>query len=323
LKSNVFKLGLVTLALAAVSACQQVPLPKNIKAGSVDNKSTKPTRAKDIYGPPTKLADLEDRTIAESSGLVASRTTPGSYWTHNDSGNGPLIYAFDSNGHRRGVWRVTGATAEDWEDIAAGPGPKPNQNYLYIGDIGDNSDNRSEIIVYRIPEPVIPGSDPGSTTSKPQATEPAEAVRLRYPDGKHDAEALLVHPKTGKIYVVLKVPFANPGVYAAEPPRDSSEPTTLTHLGELDIPGVLGGIITGGAISPDGLRVALCDYLQGYELVLADADAPFDTVWKQPIRSVDLGKRKHGESISYRLDGKALMATSERLPTPLIELVRR
>jgi hypothetical protein len=87
--------------------------------------------------------------------------------------------------------------------------------------------------------------------------------------------------------------------------------------------GRFGELITGGAISPDGQRVALSDYTQGHEFVSQDANAPFDNIWKQPMRPVDLGKRKHGETICYRLDGKALMATSERLPTPLIEAVRR
>ena len=42
-------------------------------------------------------------------------------------------------------------------------------------------------------------------------------------------------------------------------------------LGELSVPTVFGGMITGGDISPDGLRVALCDYVQGYEIALPDA----------------------------------------------------
>ena len=87
--------------------------------------------------------------------------------------------------------------------------------------------------------------------------------------------------------------------------------------------GRLGALINGGAISPDGQRAALSDYTQCYEFVLSDANAPFDSIWKQPMRTVDLGKRKHGETICYRLDGKALLATSERLPAPLIEIVRR
>ena len=166
---------LLTLwTLLAISACQGGS-QKTPKPDSADRKTKPP--AHDVYLPPTKLADLEDKAIEESSGLIASRTSPGCYWTHNDAGNEAVIYAFDSNGRRRGVWRVTGATSEDWEDISAGPGPKPDTNYLYIGDIGDKSVSRSQITIYRIPEPVIPNSDPGSTQQQPQQTEPAEAFR--------------------------------------------------------------------------------------------------------------------------------------------------
>src|ERR1700741_3966146 len=78
-----------------------------------------------VYGPPTTIANIKEKSISESSGLVASRTTPGVYWTHNDSGDGPFIYAFDTRGNSRGIFRVTGAQARDWEDIAIGPGPRP------------------------------------------------------------------------------------------------------------------------------------------------------------------------------------------------------
>ena len=99
--------------------------------------------------------------------------------------------------------------------MAAGPGPQPGKSYLYIGDIGDNSEARSEIVVYRIPEPVVVPADATTTKAKPHLTDPPEVFRLRYPDGKHDAEALLVHPQTGHLYVVTKVLFDNPGVYVA------------------------------------------------------------------------------------------------------------
>src|SRR5689334_24293211 len=102
------------------------------------------------YGPPTTLATIKDNSITESSGLVASRTKPGAYWTHNDSGDGPFIYAFDTRGEMLATFRVTGATNNDWEDIAAGPGPQPNRSYLYIGDTGDNDRKRPEVVVYRI-----------------------------------------------------------------------------------------------------------------------------------------------------------------------------
>jgi hypothetical protein len=273
------------------------------------------------YGVPVQVALLKDKVIKESSGLAASRNVPGVYWTHNDSGDGPFIYAFDTRGVRRGVWRVAGASANDWEDMAAGPGPVAGKNYLYIGDIGDNAEKRSEVIVYRVPEPVVGTAN--NAKAKTFSTEPAESIHLRYPDGSHDAEALLVHPITGAIYIVTKILFGNPGIYEAATPLKAGATITLARIGTLSVPSLLGGIITGGAISPDGRRIAFCDYMQGYEAVLPDTKAAFNTIWKRPLTSFALGSRKQGESITYRLDGKALLATSEGSPMPLIQVVRR
>ena len=272
------------------------------------------------YGPPTILATVKDRSITESSGLVASRSTPGAYWTHNDSGDGPFIYAFDSRGDSLGAFRVTGAEARDWEDISIGPGPDRNKSYLYIGDIGDNNEERSEIVVYRVAEPVL--NNPKSTRNRSGVTEQAEAIRLQYPDGKHDAEALLVHPASGNLYIVTKVPIANPVVYEAAAPLTPGKLITMRRIGEIRVPSLFGGVITGGGISPDGRRVALCDYFQGYELVLPASSSNFNDIWKQRMTGFDLGKRKQGEAIAYRLDGKALLATDEGKKPALFQVIR-
>src|ERR671914_2212087 len=92
------------------------------------------------YGTPTRIANLKNSSINESSGLAASRLNPNVYWTHNDSGDGPFVYAFDSTGESRGVFRVAGAQARDWEDAGVGPGPERGKSYLYLGDIGDNEE---------------------------------------------------------------------------------------------------------------------------------------------------------------------------------------
>jgi len=274
------------------------------------------------YGSPATIATLKDKSITESSGLVASRTTPGAYWTNNDSGDGPFIYAFDTRGESFGTFRVTGAQARDWEDIAAGPGPQANRSYLYIGDIGDNDGVRPEVVVYRVGEPSLSATTRKFTKNRPGSTEPADAIRLKYPDGKHDAEALLVHPRTGNIYIVTKVLLANPGVYEAVSPFTPGQTITMRKIGEPRVPSLFGGAITGGSISPDGKRVALCDYFQGYEIVLPAGFTNFDEIWKQKMTGFDLGKRKQGESITYRLDGKALLATSEGKQSPLIQVLR-
>ena len=264
------------------------------------------------------LGRIDDPDIDESSGLVASRRNPGRLWTHNDSGDDPVVYCLDGQARMCGVWRVTGAEAFDWEDIAAGPGPRAGEPYLYVGDIGDNIDQRSQIVVYRVLEPTVGGPGPVGTKAAPTPTEKADGLRLRYPDGPHNAEALLVHPVTGDVYVVTKDP-RGAGVYKAAAPVDPATVTTLARLATLRFG---GDVVTGGDVSPDGTRVALCTYSGGEELVLP-AWGPFDGIWSEPPAPVTLGPRLQGESIAYRLDGRALLTTSEIYPSPLQEVERR
>ncbi|HEX8722546.1 MAG TPA: hypothetical protein VF736_18160 [Pyrinomonadaceae bacterium] len=267
---------------------------------------------------PAQIATLEDRAVRESSGLVASRRNPGLFWTHNDSGDGPFVYAFDRRGRARGKWRVSGAQALDWEDIAAGPGPAAGRSYLYAGDIGDNERGREFVVVYRFPEPQVTEGAQGGA----RETEPAEAIRLKYPDGAHNAEALLVHPRTGDLYVVTKTAEAA-GVYKLAAPYGAGEVHALTRVAVLRGPDFFGTLVTGGDISPDGTRVALCDYAQGYELTLPAGARGFDDIWAQKPTAVPLGLRIQGEAVCYTLDGSSLLATSERAPTPLIEIKLR
>ena len=314
-----------TVLVFVCLSCQ--PLPRGVQAVPANTPHTANTSENrsitGTYGAPSTVATIRSPSVVESSGLVASHNAPGVYWTHNDSGDGPFIYAFDSRGESRGVWRVVGAKADDWEDISVGPGGVPGRPYLYIGDIGDNNASRLEIVVYRTSEPVIVAADTTSTKTKPRLTEPADAIRLRYPDGKHDAEALLVDPASGNIYIVTKIAFAKPSVYEAVAPLNATEVTTMKRVGDIRVPSLFGGVITGGSVSPDGRRVALCDYFEGYELVLPKGRPNFEDIWKQRMTTIDLGKRKQGEAIAYRLDGKALLTTSEGKRSPLIQVVRR
>ena len=305
---------IITASLCVFSlSCRQVP--KTVQA---EPATTQARSSKTEYGPPRVVGTIKNLSVDESSGLVASRSAPGAYWTHNDDG-GPLLYAVGSHGESLGVWRVTGAEAFDWEDISIGPGPDASKTYLYIGDIGDNSSARGEVVVYRVPEPK-PDPTNNSSKAKPQISERAEAIRLRYPDGKHDAEALLVHPVSGDLYIVTKVALENPTVYKAEAPLNAGKVITMKMVGQLAVPSLFGGIITGGSLSPDGKRVALCDYFQGYEMVLPANSNNFDDIWKQRLVSFDFGKRNQGEAIAYRLDGRALLGTSEGRGSLVIEV---
>jgi hypothetical protein len=311
----------VALAVALAAVCNSSMVAQRGRVRSSGGASSADAGgAQATAHAPVLLARLESREIKGSSGIVASRRNPGLFWTHNDSGDGPFVYAFDRGGRARGVWRVPGADARDWEDIAIGPGPVRGRPYVYAGDIGDNYEIREQVAVYRFPEPKVEDADAATTRANPRATEPAEAIRLKYPDGPHDAETILVHPVSGDIYVVTKA-VGSAGVYKLSAASSVAGVNTLALVATLRGPDLFGTFVTGGDISPDGRRVALCDYAQGYELRLPDsAPQNFDEVWRQTPAVVPLGARRQGESVCYRLDGAALLATSEGEHPPLYEV---
>jgi hypothetical protein len=316
MRTRTIILAILCLCALSLSACERAASTPQGQKSSSSGKS-------ESYEPPVRLANLEDRAINESSGIVASRRNPGLFWTHNDSGDGPLLYAFDRKGKSKGRWLVRGAQAVDWEDIAAGPGPQPGVSYLYIGDIGDNGSERAYVTVYRVVEPSLTEGE-ASAGNNQHTTEPAEEIRLKYTDGKHDAEALLVHPSTGDLYIITKAFDTASGIYKLKAPLSGASLNTLVRVGQISVPSLVGGLITGGDIAPDGRRVVLCDYLDAFEMTLpADPSAEFDNIWKQPMAIVELGPRPQGESVCYSLDGNAILVTSEKRPTPLIEVKRK
>lgn len=62
----------------------------------------------------------------------------------NDSGNGPFLYFFNAVGEIKHKMFVSGATNIDWEDITY------DGKYIYVGDIGNNINNRRDLAVYKI-----------------------------------------------------------------------------------------------------------------------------------------------------------------------------
>ena len=155
--------------------------------------------------------------LPEASGVAASRRVPNVFWAHNDSGD-PLLFALDAQGAILGRVRVTGAKVDDWEDIDVGPCPQGS--CVYIADIGDNGGTRDRITIYRAPEADL----------KDDATQPAEVFHARYPDGKHDAEAVFVMPNSD-VYLITKGDPGPIALYRFPRPLQSGSVMPLERVG--------------------------------------------------------------------------------------------
>lgn len=247
---------------------------------------------------------VADPALEELSGLVASRTREGVLYSHEDSGAGPELWALRADGTVTGGWTVPGAEAVDWEDIATGPAPSGGGAVLYLADIGDNDAQRPAVDVYRVPEP-----EPGAAT-----TAPAERLRLRYPDGAHDAETLLVDPRRGTLVIVTKQLGGARAYTLAGAGRRASfaGEATLRRGPEVDI-----ALATGGDISADGRVVAVRGYTS-LTVWRRRGDEPVTRTLRrtscEPPTSLFEGQ---GEALALNRDGTVARTVAEGTPAVL------
>ncbi|MBW2962039.1 T9SS type A sorting domain-containing protein [Mesonia aestuariivivens] len=81
-------------------------------------------------------------TLNESSGAIFFNDK---LVTHNDSGNENKLYEVDTlSGLITRTITITNATHVDWEDLTQ------DENFIYVGDIGNNSGNRTDLKIYKI-----------------------------------------------------------------------------------------------------------------------------------------------------------------------------
>ena len=265
------------------------------------------------YAPTRRTAQVRESGVREASALVASQQFPGIYWTLNDSGNAPVVFAVDEDGAPRGSFRVTGATNVDWEAI--GIGPDGDGGFaLNIADVGDNDQLRRDPVVYRVPEP-----EPAPAGDRPATgeTAPASAFRFLYPGRPHNAEAMLVHPRTGEIMVITRELNGMSMIYRLPLPLDGEGAQIADLVDVLNVQRLdpASGQVTDAAISSDGRQLALRTYAS--VLVYDVQEDGFGySIWEQTPHVYRLTDGPKGEGLAFRLDSGDLLSIGEDKAAP-------
>lgn len=282
-----------------------------------DGASAQAKRTVKVGGCPTFMAgawqgDLTAPSLTEASGLAFSRRSPGVVWTHNDSGE-PELLTHGLKGEALGVYGLQGAKLRDWEDMALGPGPKPDQDYLYVGDIGDNEEKYSSVKVYRVPEPPV---DPAMTGVK-ASLGGVETLEFTYPGGAaHNAETLIVDPVLGDLYIVGKAADGHSPVFRAAAPLASGVLAEVTAL-EFGP----GGLTTGGSASAAGDWVVVRTYF-GARMWHRAPGVPLWMAFAGEYCVAPLAMEMQGEAIGFAGAGIDYFTTSEGETPPLYRYVR-
>jgi hypothetical protein len=237
--------------------------------------------------------------MQELSGLTSDGNQ---FFAVSDSDNGTL--RIQVMGRDCVVRRTITAPVDpfDVEDLAMTP-----DGTLWASDTGDNGKSRSTVALHKV-------SPSGAV----------ERFRVTYPDGKHDAEALLID-KSGIPYIVTKEPLGSALVYRPTAPLQTDisvplEQVARVSLSTTDTPGgPLEGtldsrLVTGAAATADGSVIALRTYTDAYLYPVPDGDI-LKALSGDPVR-IPLPGEPQGEAIAFDPDG-TLLSASEGAGTPI------
>ena len=269
-------LGAAALSGAVVLAAAAPEVPADADAATLAAGASTPNATA------SAMFSFSDPRITESSGLAAS-SFDASVYTHNDSGDSARFFRVDSHGDTVAVYTLRGATNVDWEDMATSTDAAGNR-LLYLADIGDNARNRKEIEVYEVDEPRGPGGD-----------VPWVRYRFAYPDGAHDAEALLVDPRSHRLYIATKSLVSNGELYAAPATLNKTSVNMLAPVRSVP------PMTTSADFAPDGSHIVLLTYFGA-----SWADGIDGTL--HPFR---VPLQRQNEAIAFTVDGSGLLVGSE------------
>jgi len=268
-----------------------------------------PTRTTCTWGTAREIG-LLDASVNESSGMAISRRIPNRTYRINDSGDTGRFFVMDLKGGGTKSVAISGFKPNDTEDMAIGP-CSDSTDCVFIADIGDNARRRGSIELVVVEE----------RTDFPAQVEAAYRVRMRYPDGAHDAEALGVHPD-GSVYITTK-DSRKLQIYKLKREQwHSSKKSIETLETVLDVdwttlrPKALAFTrqVTAMDIAPNGKSFLLLNYSDAVEFLVDLSANPDPSHWKDGVdyRTISLTTLEQEEAIAYLPDGRSLLYDTER-----------
>jgi hypothetical protein len=283
------------------------------------NEPSSSVRAPLLSGPcpalPFAVGQVSDDRLDEISGVTESRSSPGVFFVHNDSGDSPRFFALDRSGHLLAELRLeTVPRLVDAEDIAVGPGPGGRQ-FIYLGDTGNNVASggigipRRKAIVYRIPEPRVELS----ARQLNIVLKEAFPIAFTFPNGARDIEAFVVDPQSGELTMISKQADGRSQLLTA------SAATLAAGGGELEAAGELrfghaplagSPLPTSASISRDGSAILVRSYSSVFLFRRNGGESVVSALARAPKR-LPSPRGRGGEAVSFAELDSAFLTISE------------
>lgn len=238
---------------------------------------------------------LTPSILDEASGIADSKANPGYLWVEQDSGNPNEIALLSHDGALLKIINIKSAINRDWEDLATGMGPIAGTRYIYLADIGDNALAASQYFLYRFTEPL----------SAIDTVFNYDKITFQYPDGPHDAEAILVENSSKDIYIITKQDSPS-RIYKLPYPQETGSINTALLVGSLPFGGA-----TGAALSGDGKEILVRTYSSVYYWKRTATQSVEQALSANPV-TLDTQFEPQGEAICFKNDNSGFFTLSER-----------
>ena len=227
--------------------------------------------------------------IIETSGIADSKTHANSLWAHEDSGTPTQLMLVGYDGKVKKKVFIKGVQNRDWEEMAL------SGNDIFLADIGDNLRKFPTYSIYQFKEPA----------ASVDTVKSAKKIEFKYPDGSHDAEAFLVDPKTGDIYIITK--RDNPSrIYKITAPYSYTSINTASYVGDLPYTGIVAA-----ALSANGSEVLLKTYTSIYYYTLSNNQSLPEVLQKEGKR-LPYQLEPQGEAVAFTHSNSGFYTLSEK-----------
>lgn len=233
--------------------------------------------------------------LSETSGISYSVKNPGMIWAHNDSGHTNTLYLISTeNAEIIAQYRITGTVNLDWEDMEIALDAETNEPYIYIGDIGDNSESRPVYTIYKFKEPLyIPQHSQQSFVS--WQPEDFSSIKIMYPDESHDAETLIIDPLTMDLFIVTKRGVVST-LYVAPFPQDTEQTNILFKAGDFSFSNA-----SAGSATLDGEKVVIKNRQEIFYWERTHNESMVQMLERTPLKAPYIGEPQ-GEAICFDQD---------------------
>lgn len=255
------------------------------------------------YGQLTYVTKLPHK-LTENSGMVPAKDS--TVWFVMDRGNPDKIYQVNYKGDLVKELKVKNAKNNDWEDMA-----RDENGNVFIGDFGNNSNNRKNLAIYKIPDPNEENADDIE----------AQKIEFNYPEQTHfppkkskmfyDAEAFFYY--RNNFYIITKnrtQPFNGEALLYKVPAVEGNH--KAQYLGSFIPPKGKNRQVTSADISPDGKTIVLL----GTGTLWVFTDYVLDNfISNGTLKTIDLGVYTQLESVSFTNNNTLLLSDEESAKT--------